>query len=741
MSTWESTRRTDEIGLELKDSTDQPSAELIDTTPPVDDNAVAEMSSSGARPASNNGFAEPQKTVSIVEPPRRLSRELQDPWIGATINNYEIIERIGEGGMSVVYKANHLGLRKHVAVKMLLPHLVDNASSLQRFQQEAQAASTLKHHGVVTVLDFGVFDGRQPYLVMDFLTGQPLSAVIRNEGRMPASRAVPIFIQICDALAAAHDLKIVHRDLKPSNIILETQNPDTIKIVDFGIAKILPHEGTDAIALTQTGEVFGSPLYMSPEQCKGEKLDARVDIYSMGCLMYEMLSGSPPIGGANMLEILYRHINETPKEFKQLAKETKDLSIPKPLEAIVFKALAKDPADRYQSMHALELDLQRFANAQSSGFIGKAAASWRIQSSRRRRLGLREKLAVGVVVTGILAASITCGYIGWSCWNAENLPLLHGTPKWYVEPPRLKTLDQGTMSAMPYYVRTARNQAADPHSEVTDQDLYSYTSAADLLLAMGQYNRALEIITPAVVLSERFHGQTALATLNARRTKGLCYLHLSRWKDAQNEFGPLLELVRDSGSQVFDVFAQVAGELGNAYYYDAIVDGKPRPNGGMQLLGKASLAYRECIQAQLYRTAHAITKQASGMVLERYQINDTAANALVLARLGDIYRFAEQYPQAHAHYEQAAKMFKSLGDNRNLAVCAYYDALVLGKVKPDDANERFKTALEIVDPHSEDAAQMWFAYSELAFQRGDLKTCIDARTKAWKIVTAPKRKQ
>lgn len=739
MSTWESTRRSDEIGLELKDSTDQPSAELIDTTPPVDDNAVAEMSSSGSRPAAN-AFAE-QRTRSIVESPqRRLSRELVDPWIGTTINNYEIIERVGEGGMSVVYKANHLGLRKHVAVKMLLPHLVDNASSLQRFQQEAQAASTLKHHGVVTVLDYGVFDGRQPYLVMDFLTGQPLSSVIRSEGHMSAGRAVPIFIQICDALASAHDLKIIHRDLKPSNIILETQNPDSIKIVDFGIAKILPHEGTDAVALTQTGEVFGSPLYMSPEQCKGEKLDARADIYSMGCLMYEMLSGSPPITGANMLEILYRHINETPKEFKQLAKETKDLSISKPLEAIVFKALAKDPADRYQSMQALQLDLQRIANEHSSGFIGKAAATWRIQSSRRRRLGLREKLAVGVVITGMLAGSIACGYIGWSFWNAENLPLLHGNPTWYIEPPRLKTLDQGTMSAMPYYVRTARQQAADPNAEVTDQDLYSYTSAADLLLAMGQYNRALEIITPAVVLSERFHGETALATLNARRTKGLCFLHLSRWKDAQEEFTPLLELVRNSGSQVFDVFAQVAGELGNAYYFEAISDGKPRP-GSMQLLGKASLAYRECIQAQLYRTAHAITKQASGIVLERYQLNDTPANALVLARLGDIYRFAEQYPQAHTHYELAAKMFKSLGDNRNLAVCAFYDALVLGKLKPDEANERFKTALAIVDPMSQEAAQMWYAYSDLAYQRGDMPTCIDARTKAWKIVTSPKRKQ
>ncbi len=738
MSSWESTRRTDEIVLELKDSTDPPSAEVIDTTPPVGDEAVADMASSGSgKGVVPSAFADPDKTISVVEPPLTLLREQKDPWIGSIINNYEIVERVGEGGMSIVYKANHLGLKKHVAVKMLLPHLVANASSLQRFQQEAQAASTLNHPAVVTVFDFGVHDGRQPYLVMDFLNGQPLSQVIRLDGCMPASRAVPIFIQICDALAHAHDLKIVHRDLKPSNIILETQNPDTIKIVDFGIAKIMPHEGADAIALTQTGEVFGSPLYMSPEQCKGEKLDGRADIYAMGCLMYEMLCGTPPISGANMLEILYRHINETPKEFKQIAKDT---AIPKQLEAIVFKALAKDPADRYQSMQALELDLQKFANAQSSGFLGKAAATWKIQSSRRRRLGLREKLTLAFAALSIGAGSVACGYMGWTCWNAENTPLLRGAPVWYVEPPRIKGLDQGGMNAVPYYIRTARAQVADPNTEVTNQDLWSYTSAAESLFSMGQYNRCLEIITPTIVLSERLHGNMAMPTLNVRRTKALCYLRLHKWKEAQNEFESLIEPVRGSGSQVFDVFATVAGELGDSYYFDAVVNGKPRA-GSVELLSKASLAYKECVQAQIYRDSRAITKRAAGQVLERHQLNDTPANALVLARLGDIYRFAEQYPQAHQHYDLAGKMFKTMSDNRNLAVCAFYDAFVLQKLKQsDDANSRFKTALATVDPLSQDAAQMWFAYSELAYQRGDVGTCIDARMKAWKIANSPNSK-
>lgn len=739
MSTWESTRRTEEI-IELSDSTDTPSAEIIDTTPPVDDDAAAEMSSSGSRKEPGQSVVDdPDKTVSILMSPKPRLKELTDPWIGAIINNYEILERVGEGGMSVVYKANHLGLRKHVAVKMLLPHLVANASSLQRFQQEAQAASTLTHPAVVTVLDYGVFDGRQPYLVMDLLKGQPLSAIIKNEGRMPAAKAVGIFIQICDALAHAHDLKIIHRDLKPSNIILESQNPDRIKIVDFGIAKIMPHEGADAIALTQTGEVFGSPLYMSPEQCKGEKLDGRSDIYSMGCLMYELLCGSPPISGSNMLEILYRHINETPQEFKKVAKNA---PIPKQLEAIVFKALAKDPADRYQSMRALEEDLERFAGEQSSGFLGRAAATWKLQSSRRRRLGVRERIALAIATISVIAGGIACGSIGLNYWNAENLPILRGTPVWYVEPRVIQTLDQGGMSAVPYYIRTARNQAADEHAEVTNQDLWSYSSAAEKLFAMGKYNRCLEIVTPAVVLSQRLHGIQAMPTLNIQRLKGLCYLELHKWKEAQMEFEALIEPVRGSGAQVYDVFATVAGELGDAYYFDAMVDGKPRP-GSMDLLGKASTAYMECIQAQVYHDSRAVQRRAAREPLTAHPINETPANALVLARLGDIYRFTEHYEQAHKHYDLAGKIFKKVSDNRNLAVAAYLDAFVLRKLHQlEDASERFKTALGCVDPLSPDAAQMWFAYSELASARGDMATCLDARIHAWKIATSPKsRKQ
>ncbi|MBK9201885.1 MAG: serine/threonine protein kinase [Candidatus Obscuribacter sp.] len=236
--------------------------------------------------------------------------------------NYRLLERIGEGGMSVVYRAVHQHLGREVAIKILHPHLVTNKSSLDRFKQEAKAVSQLHHKSVVTIHDFGLTEDNRPYLVMDLLVGKSLSELIKAKGRIEQEQALPIFLQIAEALAYTHNAGIIHRDLKPSNVLILP--PDQVRIVDFGIAKLQTQEGGDTAALTQTGEVFGSPLYMSPEQCKGERLDSRSDIYSMGCLMYEVLTGKPPVNGSNMLEILYRHMNELPKPMQVDGKALKN---------------------------------------------------------------------------------------------------------------------------------------------------------------------------------------------------------------------------------------------------------------------------------------------------------------------------------------------------------------------------------------------------------------------------------
>jgi eukaryotic-like serine/threonine-protein kinase len=213
-----------------------------------------------------------------------LVRHRMDALVGTILaKRYELKSFIGQGGMSVVYKATDQQLGKTVAVKLLLPHLVNDPITYQRFQLEARAASSLSHTNIVTIYDFGAGENNEPYIVMDYLDGTPLNDAIKMLRGLAMERSVAIFVQIADALQCAHSNNVLHRDLKPSNVLLIHQGPalDIVKLVDFGIAKLIPQDGGESLHLTKTGEVFGSPFYMSPEQCRGEKVDARSDIYSM----------------------------------------------------------------------------------------------------------------------------------------------------------------------------------------------------------------------------------------------------------------------------------------------------------------------------------------------------------------------------------------------------------------------------------------------------------------------------
>lgn len=283
-----------------------------------------------------------------------------DPLVGSFFaERYQIISQLGKGGMSSVYKAKHTLMDRIVAIKILV---ASDVPSLKRFQLEAKLVSSLKHHNIVTVYDFGVSFKGQPYLVMDYLEGSNLMDEIRKETRLDLVRATWIFCQACDALNLAHKRDLIHRDLKPSNFMLvdEEQHDDVVKLVDFGIAKHLTVPVSEAAQLTQTGQVLGSPLYMSPEQCTGNRLDARSDIYSLGCVMYETLTGKPPLLGTDVFDTIQRHIHETPRSFASVDPEL--VSIPEQIEKIVLKCLQLDPADRYQTILELWTDLELFRN-------------------------------------------------------------------------------------------------------------------------------------------------------------------------------------------------------------------------------------------------------------------------------------------------------------------------------------------------------------------------------------------
>lgn len=290
-----------------------------------------------------------------------------DPLVGTVLaGRYEILAVVGRGGMSVVYKARNKAVGSIVAVKTLKHDLISDEELFARFCQEAKAVQLLVHPNIVTVHEFGVTLSGQPFIVMDFLAGHTIGQLIDEQGRIPVKRSLKIFIQVCDALSHAHAHKIIHRDIKPGNIMLvqTATEDDFVKLFDFGFAKLLPQTGLYVQQLTQTGDVLGTPLYMSPEQSRGKSLDSRSDIYSVGCVMYEALTGKAPLVGENVLDTMQKQINERPES---LDTARPDLYIPEQLTTILFRCLEKNPDQRYQTMNDLKRDLDLIY----SGLSGK----------------------------------------------------------------------------------------------------------------------------------------------------------------------------------------------------------------------------------------------------------------------------------------------------------------------------------------------------------------------------------
>ncbi|MBL0185040.1 MAG: serine/threonine protein kinase [Candidatus Obscuribacter sp.] len=268
-------------------------------------------------------------------------------------DQYEILSVLGAGGMSVVYRAKHRLMDRIVAIKLL--HDDSDKQAIERFKHEAKSSSSLKHQNIISIYDFGIV-GNQAYLVMDCLEGKNLSEILEKEERLSVDRAINIFRQTCHGLEHAHKNGILHRDLKPSNLVIIKGEDGTelVKIVDFGIAKLMPNAAMQQTRLTQTGDIFGSPLYMSPEQCQARPLDSRSDIYSLGCLMYEALTGVAPLRGETAYDTMTMHVSTLPAAFGTVAPE---LKIDKSIEAMVFRCLEKKPEDRYQTIAELLTDM------------------------------------------------------------------------------------------------------------------------------------------------------------------------------------------------------------------------------------------------------------------------------------------------------------------------------------------------------------------------------------------------
>lgn len=323
-----------------------------------------------------------------------LKEQLNKPdgMVGTVIaDHFRIDTRLAEGGMSAVYKARDLSLGRDVAIKVLLPGRHFTHDSLLRFQREAKAVGILSHPNIVNVYEMNTFAEGEPYIAMEFVDGQTLFQHAHGGSGLPIETAVDVMRQCSGALAYAHKQGIVHRDIKSGNIMLARapQGGWQPKLVDFGIARALEE---DAINLTRTGEIFGSPRYMSPEQCRGERIDARTDIYSLGCVFYEALTGDVPFKGATALDTMRMHNEDSPVPPSQVRK---GMPLAAELDRIVLKCLAKDRNQRYQSAEALEQDLFTLSRQKKSSLASiVAGAARKIPLSKKTGKAIGEKMFV-----------------------------------------------------------------------------------------------------------------------------------------------------------------------------------------------------------------------------------------------------------------------------------------------------------------------------------------------------------
>lgn len=363
--------------------------------------------SSDKPPGQNPG----EITETNPPPPIRPIPELSSVQVIGSLfaDRYQITAELGYGGMGRVYCATNLKSSKQVALKVLHPYLLADSQSRRRFIREGRASIELKHPNIVSVNDLGVAGSGLLFMEMEYLPGGSLASILLKDGPLSLPRFINAFTQVCSALNYAHKQGIIHRDIKPSNIMLtETgTSTETAKLVDFGIIKLIS-ESEDAAQLTRTGDVMGSPSYMSPEQCQGFRLDLRADIYALGCVMYEAITGVRAFQADHALRIMHKQVYEMPPEFSKVRPE---LSIPGWLESIIFKCLKKEPEKRYVSADLLKMNLLESRHADeeeemAESFsvlpwesLGSSAAPAAESSSSRKEKAAAEQRTDDSVVT------------------------------------------------------------------------------------------------------------------------------------------------------------------------------------------------------------------------------------------------------------------------------------------------------------------------------------------------------
>ncbi len=377
----------------------------------------------------------PLDGAAVVEGEGRDREDARDRLIGQTLaGRYLLVREIGKGGMGVVYEAEHVGLGKRVAVKLLLDGFSDDREVLARFHMEARNASRIGHENIIDIVDIGEHvDGARgrSFIVMEFLEGTDLRRVCQG-GALPLRRTLAILDQVCRALGAAHAKDIIHRDMKPENVFLTERlgRTDFVKLMDFGISKIKAAHDSQ-VRLTQTGAVVGTPLYMAPEQALGKTdIDHRVDVYSVGVMMYELCTGQPPFSATTYLGLMTQHVHEKPTNPRRVRPE-----LPAAIERVILRALEKEPGKRFATMEEMRRALPPprevpdvpgtivAGSGSMSPVRGEVATSApTVVGGRRQRFMWIAAAAAGVVGLGAVGVWVALGDGGRGTGSGTRAP-------------------------------------------------------------------------------------------------------------------------------------------------------------------------------------------------------------------------------------------------------------------------------------------------------------------------------
>ena len=608
----------------------------------------------------------------VVQPDVSLFGEA-DPLVGTVVDGrWEIETFLGEGSLSGVYKARDRASERQIKVlKRIHPHLLANIKNMKRFETKCRSLFTIKGDNVACYKDVVITqDGSTFFLVMDEIKFESLEDLLSKSGHISVERAVSIFKQVCQALEQGEAAGFQHRDMKPSNIIIvdNAKFLDEVKVIDFGVAKLLAEESEyskSAQYITHTREVFGSPLYLSPEQCTGKRLDHRTDIYALGCVMYEAVTGKPPFVGKNVLETAYKHMNEPPKPIEI---EDADQTFLSRLQTVTFKCLEKEPDFRYQSVSELKQDLDLLLICPQEEWETTANALKKGASTTRGRRGFMP-VSSEFMLFGVLTA------------------ILIGVPI--------------------FWVTTSFNPSEQKYPPFPNDKLW-VVQKKDKVSEVEGFGPRQEAAKDALELVKEEQGEDSEEYANALSSLVELYANSSHWKEAEERTRQLIKVTEKvkgpwPNADSWRILGYVCFMQDN---YDAAVEAC---NKAVALMENDPLKQRGMIQplhvlGDIYTQRNELEKGVATYeklfgIVDITKETDPPNYADTCSKLADMYRRQEKFADSERYYRLGLEWWRSHGKVESVyaAKSLYGLALVLiAQSKYEEARDTLKEAIPIV---------------------------------------------